>query len=98
MLDCKPQYYIKFWKLSTDEDGERTIEIMAHDTTLYTIGDYSALVWRMIDGITSVSEIIDIVADVYVDNTREEIKEAVCDTLKELEEKNLIILNWNPFG
>lgn len=98
MLDSKPAHYIKFWKLSSDEHGNEIIELISNDLKTIKLEGHYAFIWKLINGFRSVQEIISVFIQLFKENTPEELSHTVINSLKEMEEKELIIINWNPFN
>lgn len=98
MLTSNPQLLVKYWKFSEDENGNETIELLSNSNQSLILKDHYVNVWKLIDGMRSVDDIITILCCHYSQSSQQEVYEAVNNCLKELEEKQLIITNWNPLG
>ncbi|MEW5820912.1 MAG: hypothetical protein AB1782_12040 [Cyanobacteriota bacterium] len=98
MLECKPQKYIQFWKLSFDEEGKNIIELLTHNCEQVILRDHFAEIWNLIDGFNTIENIIDSYDKISDGKDPGKNYNKIMEALKELEKNELIILNWNPFG
>lgn len=98
MLDYKPKHYVKYWKLSFDEEDNEVVELITNDLKHLVLRDQYVYLWKLIDGFRTIKDIIDVFVEIYKQNTPEELKEIVCNSLNEMHEGELIRINWNPFG
>ena len=98
MLDYKPQKYIKYWKISLNDEGNQILELITNDTRYLKLENQYVLIWNLVDGFRTIEEIINILKEVYPQNNPDELEKLVLESLKQLDEAELIILDWNPFG
>lgn len=98
MLESKPAHLIKFWKLSSDEEGNETVELITNNLETLTLDGHYVFLWKLINGFRSVQELITIFIEIFENNSKEDLANTVVESLQEMEKKELIILNWNPFS
>jgi Coenzyme PQQ synthesis protein D (PqqD) len=71
-------------------DNEITVYHPTLATSLY-LNETGALIWELCDGVRSISEMIDILIDLYPDNS-EQIADDVRALIQRLLEKNIAVL------
>lgn len=98
MLNCKPHHYVKYWKFSTDENDHESVEIITNDLKHMPLSGHHAILWKLIDGFNTVEYIIEVYKELYKGSSEQEINSAIYFTLKEMAARELIVLDWNPFG
>jgi hypothetical protein len=98
MLECKPQHYIKYWKLSKDRDNNNTLELITNDSRHLVLKNHYVLLWQLINGFNSVETIVSDFCQLFNSEEAEKVKEIVCKSLQQMDEAEIILLNWNPFS
>lgn len=89
---------VKYWKFSKDEYGQEIVELISNTGQVLILKDHYVNIWKLIDGSRNTEEIITILTSVYLKSSKEEIANAVNNCLKELDQMNLVVTNWNPLG
>ena len=72
-------------------DNEITVYHPTLATSLY-LNETGALIWELCDGVRPISEIIDLLLEIYPEN-RDQIGDDVRDLISRLLEKNIAVLS-----
>ncbi len=75
-------------------DGEAVI-VLPQKGSVTVLNETGSGIWQLLDGRNSVEDIIDIISSQF-NVSREEAEKDTLDFIKELEEKDMVVLNDGP--